>query len=160
MNKSIWISNIILSMREFQEKNCIKKQCITNAQYLYDCIKQNGNNNVKAKAVFAFSNDDETGTVIFVAGHLVVVLDDELIIDPSYDIFCLKNILYFDNIKDLIDSFDDKDTLKTKIDIKTLIYEHIKFTKFAEQINNDELLITDRKFYDDQADYIEKLHLK
>ena len=160
MNTTIWMSNIILSMREFQEKNRIKKQCITNAQYLYDCIKQNSNNNVKAKAVIAFSNNDETDTATFVAGHLVVVIDDDLIVDPSYDTFCLKNISYFDNIKDFIDSFDDKDILKTKIDIKKIIYQHIKFTKYAEQINNDEFLITDKKFYHDQADYIEKLHSK
>jgi hypothetical protein len=38
MELSINISNIILSMREFQKKNCIKEQCVTNVQYLYDCI--------------------------------------------------------------------------------------------------------------------------
>ena len=159
MNKSI-LSNIILSMREFQEKNCIKKQCVTNAQYLYDCIKQNTNNNVKVKAILAFSENAETDTAIYVAGHLVVVLDDELIVDPSYDIFCLKNKSYFYNIKDFIDYFDDKDMLKTKFDIKKIIREHIRFTKFAEQINNDECIITNRKFYDEQADYIKKLYSK
>jgi len=160
MDKSILISNIILSMRKFQEKNCIEKQCITNTQYLYDCIKQIGFNNVKAKAVYVFSNDVETSTAIFVAGHLIVVLDDETMIDPSYDIFCLKDKSYFDNIKDLIDIFDDKNKLKTNIDIKKLIGEHITFMKVAEQINNNECIITDKKIYNDQADYIEKLYSK
>ena len=158
MNKSIWISNIILSMREFQEKNCIKGQCITNVQYLYDCFKQNSNNNVKAKAVIAFSNDYDKKISTFVEGHLVVILDDEIIIDPSYDIFCLKDKRYFDNIKDLIDIFDDKDGLKKKIDMKKMIPQHITFRKIAEQINNDEFIITDNKFYYEQADYIEKLN--
>jgi hypothetical protein len=50
--------------------------------------------------------------------------------------------------------------LKTKFDIKKIIREHIRFTKFAEQINNDECIITNRKFYDEQADYIKKLYSK
>lgn len=160
MDKSIWMSNIILSMREYQEKKCIRKQCITNVQYLYNCIKQNSSNNVKAKAVIVFSNNAEADTTTIVEGHLVVVLDHELIIEPSYDIFRLKNITYFDNIKDFIDIFEDKDILKTKVDIKNILYELITFTKFAYQINNGELLIADKKNYNEQADYIEKLHSK
>ena len=160
MNQTIMISNIILSMREFQEKNYIKNQCITNTQYLYDCIKQNSIINVKVKAIFAFSRDDETDTTIFVGGHLVVVLDDDTIIDPSYDIFCLKNILYFVNIKELMDIFDDKDYLKTKVDIKKIVLDHITFMKYADQINNGECIVTDKKFYNDQADYIETLYSK
>lgn len=158
MEISIIISNVILYMREFQEKNNIKKQCITNTQYLYDCIKMNSRNtNVKAKAVLVVSNDDETDTSVFVGGHLVVVLDDELILDPSYDVFSLKNRSYFDNIKDLMDMFSDKHTLKTKVDIKKLIEQHIQFKKYADQINNDECLVSEKKNYNTQADYVEEL---
>jgi hypothetical protein len=38
----IIISNIVLSMRDFQKENNIKKQCVTNTQYLYDTIKYYG----------------------------------------------------------------------------------------------------------------------
>lgn len=158
MELSILISNIILSMREFQKENNIKKQCVTNVQYLCDTIKMNTRGNVKAKAVLVFSSDNETETAIFVGGHLVVVLDDDTIIDPSYDIFCLKNKSYFDNIKDLVDMFDNKVQLKSKIDIKKLVCDHIHFMKLADQINNGEFLITEKKFYNEQADYIEKLY--
>jgi len=41
MDVTIFISNIVLSMRKFQKENNIKKQCITNVQYLYDAIKMN-----------------------------------------------------------------------------------------------------------------------
>ena len=116
MEISILISNIVLSMREFQKQNNIKKQCITNTQYLYDNITMNSVN-VKAKPVFVFSHDDEEGTATFVGGHLLVILDDGTMIEPSYDIFCLKNKSYFDNIKDLMDVFDNKDDLKSKIDM-------------------------------------------
>ena len=160
MERSILIANIILSMREYQKENNIKKQCVTNSQYLYDTIKINSNNNVKTKAVFVFSNNNEEDTAIFVGGHIVVVLDDETIIEPSYDIFCLKNKSYFDNIKDLVNMFDDKVGLKSKIDIKKLVCDHIQFMKISEQINNGELIITEKEHYNKQADYIEKLYSK
>jgi hypothetical protein len=161
MERSILISNIILSMREFQKKNNIKNKCAANTQYLYDTIIMNSGSNVKAKAVFVVSIDDETDTTILVGGHLVVILGDETMIDPSYDIFCLKNKSYFDNIKDLIDMFDnkDKDKLKTKIDIKKLVCDHIEFMKIAERMNNGQHIITE-KFYNEQADYIKKLYSK
>ena len=159
MELSILIANIILSMREFQKENNIRKQCVTNCQYLYDIIKMNSSSsNVKTKAVLVFSADDEADACTFVGGHLVVVLSDETVIEPSYDIFCLKNKSYFDNIKDFIDIFADKVELKTRIDVKKIVSEHICFMKLAEQINNGEHLITEDKFYNEQADYIEKLY--
>jgi hypothetical protein len=160
MEYSILIANIILSMREYQKENNIKNQCVTNAQYLYDIIKTNSNSNVKTKAVFVFSHNNEEDTNIFVSGHLIVILNDETIIEPSYDIFCLKNISYFDNIKDLVNIFDDKVKLKSKIDIKKLICDHIHFMKLSDQINNGELIITEKNHYNKQADYIEKIYSK
>ena len=159
MEHSIIISNIITSMREFQKENNIKGHCITNTQYLYDFIKMNINNaNAKAKAVLVISVDIELDTCFTTSGHLVVVLDDELIIDPSYDVYSLKNKTYFHNIKDLMSFVKDNDKFKSKVDIKQLIDHHIHFTKLAETINNGECLITEKKFYNNQADYIEKLY--
>ena len=99
------ISDIVRFMREFQEQNCIIKQCITNAQYLYDFIKTNGIINVKVKAVIVISNNYDKISII-VGGHLVVVLDDKHIIDPSNEIFTLKDKSYFDNIKDFTNNFN------------------------------------------------------
>jgi len=149
-------------MREFQKNNCIERQCMSNSQYLYDCIKVNYKNiNVRVKAVFAFSSNSETETCVFVGGHLVVVLDNVNVIDPSYDIFSLKDISYFDNIKDLIDMFgDNKYKLNTKIDLKKIIADHIHFKKIADRINNGEFLVSNTLFYNQQADYIENLYLK
>lgn len=158
MDLSILISNIILPMREFQAKKCIKGECVTNTQYLYDCIKMSFNNsNVKAKAVLVASHVIESDTFIITAGHLVVILDDEIIIDPSHDVYSLKNKTYFNNIKELMSFFENNDKFKAKIDIKELICKHIGFMKFAEKINNGACLISNKKFYNEQADYIDKL---
>lgn len=154
MDKLI-ISKLVISMREFQKINCIKEQCVTNVQYLYDCIKMNNlyNLKVKVKPVIVVSFDKETKTIICVGGHLIVESDDGTIFEPSYDIFRLKNKTYFYNIKNLMDSYDNE--LKT--DIKTIICLFIRFVKLAEQINNGELVICDNEFYNNQADYIEKI---
>jgi hypothetical protein len=165
----IIISNIILSMREFQAKNNIKNQCVTNTQYLYDVIRKNTTNNVKVKAVIVASSNNETNTFFCVGGHLVVELSgpDELItIEPSYDVFSLKDKSYFDNIKDFTNMFKDSNNnydydKEQKIIVTDLIEQSIrhfiKFKKLAEQINNGELLICDKEFYNNQADYIETL---
>ena len=131
METSIMIANIILSVRKYQKKNNIKKQCVTNCQYLYDIIKMNSNSNVKTKSVIACSVNYEENTTIVISGHIIVVLDDETIIEPSYDIFSLENVSYFENIKDFIRAFEDKNVLKTKFDIKKILNDHIKFKKMV-----------------------------
>lgn len=152
------ISNIVISMREFQEKNCIRKQCVTNTQYLYDCIKMNTLSDVKVKPVIVLSTDKETSTFTMISGHLVVVLldDNETIIDPSYDVFILQNKSYFDNIKDLMDNCDNE----TRQFVKKGISDFINFITLAERINNGECVICDKEFYNRQADYIENQYSK
>jgi hypothetical protein len=156
----LMISNVAFCMREFQKTNCIKYQCITNVQYLYDCAKINTALKIKAKAFIVVSLNDKTNTLTCVGGHLVVVsLNDnntESIIDPSYDVFSLKNKLYFDNIKKLMDQYTDISKEAFKQSISDFLY----FIKLAERINNGELVICDKQFYDSQADYIEDLFNK
>jgi hypothetical protein len=152
-----FISTIILSMREYQKQNNIKKQCVTNTQYLHDIIKTHSNNNVKTKSVFVMSNNEEENTLIIVSGHLVIIIDDDTMIEPSYDIFCLKNKLYFDNFNDLINAFDDKNDFKLNFDIKQLIDNYIYFMKLSDRINNNEFIITSKQYYNELADYIEKI---
>jgi len=143
------ITNITLSMREFQKINGVTRQCVTNTQYLYDTIKSNTNSNVKVQPVIVISTDVTTLRCIV---HLVVVLDDKTIIDPSYDVFSLNNKSYYDNIKDFM--FNVRSTDRHLL--KKSITDFICFIKLAERINNGELLICDILFYNQQADYIEK----
>jgi hypothetical protein len=153
-------SNIVLSMMEFQKINNIKNQCVTNVQYLYDCVKMNHKSwNVKVKPVIVLSIDDnETKMLRFVSGHLILLLDNnETIIDPSYDVFSLKNKSYFDNVKDFLDNFDDNSKAFIKENLKKIICDFVDFAKLAERINNGELLICDEEFYNNQADYVEKI---
>jgi len=164
MDTSILIPNIILSMRQYQKENGIVKQCVTNSQYIYDTIKANTHSSVKVRAMMVLSFDKETDTCIMVGGHLVVVLDeipdDITIIESSYDIFSLKEPSYFDNVKDLMeycyDNTNDKNN-EIKEFLKLGIVKFLSFLKIAEEINNGKFIITNKDFYNKQADYIDKL---
>ena len=149
--KPIMLGNMVLLMREYQKKHKIKKQCVTNCQYFYDNFKANCPlNTIKVKAVIGISlNDDRT---IVYAGHVVVEVDEEFIIEPSYEVYSMYNIEYFDNIKQLMNVF----AFPNKNDMKDAIKEFICFTKLADTINNGELTITDKEHYNNQADYVEE----
>jgi hypothetical protein len=148
--KQIILANIVLLMREYQKKHNIKRQCVTNCQYLYDTFKANYPlSDVKVKAVIGIlSNEDET---IIYEGHVVVEVE-EVIFEPSYEVYSIRNIEYFDNIKQFKNVF----AFRNKNDMKDTIKEFINFTKIADTINNGELTITDKEHYDNQADYVEE----
>ena len=149
--KQIILANIVLLMREYQKKHNIKKLCVTNCQYLYDTFKENCPlNNIKVKAVIGISlNDDRT---IVYAGHVVVEVDEEFIIEPSYEVYSMHNIEYFDNIKQLMNAF----AFPNKNDMKDAIKEFICFTKIADTINNGKYIVMNKEYYDNQADYVEE----
>ena len=107
-------------------------------------------NNVKVKAVIGILLHEHR-TIIY-AGHLVVEVDEEFIIEPSYEVYSMHNIEYFDNIKQLMNAF----AFPNKNDMKDAIKEFICFTKIADTINNGELTITDKEHYNNQADYVEE----
>jgi hypothetical protein len=134
-------------MREYQKINGIQKQCVTNCQFLYDHIKINYNVNVKVESVRVLSANNET----LVAGHLVVIINDSLIIEPSYDVFILQNSIYFATIKDLMNNLNDD---SKQIFGKKSISNFLDFKKIADRINNGGFVISDEIFYNNQADYI------
>ncbi len=148
--KQIILGNIVLLMREYQKKHNIKKQCVTNCQYLYDTLKANYPlNNIKVKAVLGISSNDDR-TIIY-EGHVVVDVDEKFILEPSYEVYSTDNIEYFDNIKQFMNKYKIP-----KNDMKGVIKEFIDFTKLADAINNEELTITDTEYYNNQADYVEE----
>jgi len=147
------VARIILHMREFQKNNNVIRQCLTNTQYLYDCVKMNTSLDVKAKAFIIYIEDFEK-RIIKIINHLALIIDNK-IIESSYEVFKLKNIKYFDTIQDLNFLFMDKEFKKT------IIKNHLKFVENAERINNGVFSIANYDFYIKQADYVEmKMKIK
>ena len=153
------IGRTVDNMREYQNLNNVKGQCITNTQYLYDTIKYNSFGKYvefKAKAVFVIKIDNELNLTRFVT-HVVLNVkdksnDEEYIIDPSYETFSLKNKKYYDTIQSFMPIF--KNT--TDENKKKMLKDFVDFSEYADNINNGGLLLADRKFYNQQADYIEE----
>jgi hypothetical protein len=160
MSTIVNLYDIHHSMIEYQKNNNIKQECIVNTVYLYDMTKSNSTHKVKVVAMCVFGYDDK-GNPAITAGHLVLLLDDKKIIDPSYDVFRLNRKVYYHNLKNL---FDELNINKSNINMKKLLSDHISFIKFANQINNGtfELRCADLNdnHYYKQADYIENMYSK
>lgn len=155
MNNESYVQNIIVSMRKYQEENNIEKHCVTNAQYLYDIFKINTSINVKTRPVIIFSTNSEKDITTIVDAHLVIHMGNYDIVDPSYDVFCLENKTYFGNIKDFIKVFKDQIEIGY---LKEIIGNFTHIAKLSSKINNGELTISDKDYYNSQADYIDKLY--
>jgi hypothetical protein len=147
------LANTILYMREYQHLHNIKKQCITNTQFVYDILSlRYGTDRIKATAVIVIG-EDEQGRNYICDGHMVILFD-ETIIDPSYELYSLKNKKYFStiaNYKSYI-SYAQDETEKYKNTIK----QHLTFRKLAEEINSGGFVIVDKTYYIQLTDYIDK----
>lgn len=140
---------ILFPMLEYQKSNNIKGQCITNVQFLYDRITKNSKHiNPKARAVICFYNDHDIKASIFIV-HMVIIINDE-VVDPSFEIYSKEGVKYFDNWSTLEYNIKIPDNLK-----HGLLSNLLKFIKLSDEINNGGLIITDKDFYNKQADYIE-----
>ena len=145
---------IILNMREYQRVNNIKGKCVTNTQYLHTAMKKIGvGNSFKAEAVIVLSDDIENLTKIF-AGHVVVTLDNTAMVDPSYEIFSLKDKKYFYTIKEFMDYvnlYSDED--KERFNIKKIIKHYMRFRVYADEINCGNF-VSNKKYYEDLDYYL------
>jgi hypothetical protein len=153
MNKAPDMCDIIELMHEYQAKNNITNQCITNTQYLYDSILHSKwLSKVTPKAVIVVYTIPEKNEIYCVV-HMAVQMGDKLL-EPSYEFGRLQNTNYFSNINNAIKALNSFRPGFSKEDATTLISKFVKFVKFAEQIEAGKFLV-DRKYYDLQADYVE-----
>jgi hypothetical protein len=163
----VTLEDIIDIVLEFQNKRNIKKQCISNVQFLYDSYhesyNQNNNQNnknswgickAKAKAVIVVGIKAETSELVINPGHLVLSLNKTKFRECSYEINNYKKAHYFDNWKLFLKFITEQDlTHKFK---QNCLTEFISFQKFAETINNGNHCIPDLKYYHELADYVDE----
>jgi len=141
---------ILDAMMVYQQKHNITKMCITNTQFFLDCVKQNHPElKPKARAVIVGNED------YICVGHLVVELGG-MVIDPSYEIVSSHNKVYFDAYADFkgskwYDAAWSREKERERISI------HLKFMEHARRMNEGQLLIVDKAYYDSQADFVETM---
>ena len=169
-NKQITLATLVLNlMYEYQEKHNITKECITNAQYLFDTLKfSKVNVKVVAKYVICIGKDKVISTF---PGHLVLMVYDK-IIEPSFEVGQFDNRQYYDNI---VDFMKDSDKILSIVNCKTMFNDkiidsknikynslkaYLEFVNFANDINNGDILVGHKKYYNAQADYVENIMLK
>ena len=144
-------------MLKFQKENGIVKQCVTNTQYLYGCVKENIPEILaKAQACIVVVEYPETKTLEFI-GHVVLRFEDRMI-EPSYEVYSKENKSYYTTIAELMDVVEDG--YFEKIDnglslFRELVYNHIEFIGMAKAINDGECCVCNKEFYHAQADYVE-----
>jgi len=148
------IKVVMTAMLEYQKKNNITRECMTNTQYLYDTMKENNLiENCKAQAVIVCYESPEKELVIC-PGHLVVVVDDD-IYESSYEYNQnLKNQTYFKSIKELTDTISY--VKNDKEQYRHFVSEFLKFTAIANRINSGDICVADKKNYDKQDDYVHR----
>ncbi len=140
------MSSVLELMHKFQKLNNINKKCILNTKYFYEYLIYNFPE-LPARAVVVICL-----TGIKTIMHMVVMVNDK-IYDPSYEIFSLKDVKYFNNIKQYLDNITPE---SRKILGKKVIEKFIEFTKYANLINNKKLIVVDDKYYQTQGNYVEK----
>jgi hypothetical protein len=151
------ISKIRELMLKFQKENGVVKQCVTNTQYLYDCVKANTPETLaKAQACIVLVEYPEIKTVEFI-GHVVLKFEDR-IIDPSYEVYSKENKSYYATIAELMDVVEDG--YFEKIDnglslFREMVSNHIEFVGMAKTINGGGCCVCNKEFYNAQADYVE-----
>ena len=145
--------NLIPMMYAYQKRHGIKKKCIDNTQFALDSFKASHPHlNIRASAVIMTSWDERAGRMKVWAGHLVLLLDDEDVVDPSYETGTAPDRRYYNSIATLL---AENPVLKEEKEfLKETIQAFLSFSKFAKQMNEGVLLVTDKTYYNAQADYL------
>ena len=145
---------IVAAMYDFQKENNIERMCVTNCLYLHDQLVRNQlvvNKQVKAFYVVGYSTRLKKRAVC--PGHVALVCNGK-IVEPSYEIYELKEKRYFECFQAL------KNDTRTpnfngKEEVSAMLKKHLNFIKIANRINGGEFYITDKDYYNRQAHFIE-----
>lgn len=143
-------------MMKYQKKNNIKGKCLDNSQILYDYCKNKGIKNVKTQAYICTGETEINGkkTIILIDKHMVILVNDK-IIDPSYEIHSLSKKKYYKSYREFMDSeyfenFGGFDEIKLK--------GYLNFVKYSESMNSEciksDKFYSDPIYYDNQFDYL------
>jgi hypothetical protein len=146
--------NLLRLMHKYQEENNVKAMCLTNCQFFLDCMRASGLN-AKAVAVLALDCAKDHSVAITTV-HMVIETKDG-VVDPSWEHSKNENLQYVKTLS-CLDWTGCENKEIEGMSRRELVETFIEFIKYAETMNNDEdtFLITDKAYYNAQADYCEK----
>ena len=127
-------------MLDFQKEHNIRNECVSNSVFLRDFLKSRGLT-AKVKAVFSEHFVEEEKRMVLTC-HMVVEVEEQKVVDPSYDI-CRYDAIYMDNISVVMERLK-KGNPNAKLEglsVREVVSRFIEFIKDAEDINNSKKTI-------------------
>jgi hypothetical protein len=87
--------------------------------------------------------------------HMVLQIGDSKLIDPSAEVVDMDDIQYIgSNICDLLKKLRLKEGV-LEAELKEALKQYLLFKSYAERINSGELIVANKVYYNNQADYIQ-----
>ena len=140
------MENIVLQMMNFQHFYKIKGACATNAKCMSDYLKKTYPDK-KIEVYPAIVTSDEGVRV-----HLII-LADEALVDPSYDVFSLENKRYYLNIKEFVDAIENPADKQNEL--RNLGKDFMKYLDCANEINQGTFDNFNNELYNKQTEYVD-----
>lgn len=147
-----YIFQLLNQLYKYQQLHNIKEQCVSNCQYLYDCIRANYADIIPVRVVPAIWC--KSGDSISIVIHLIVIVNGT-VFDPSYETAHVPEGVYFKTIIDFKNHFLVKGKKFPSKIMRKIIQKFLSMTEIAAQINNGEFCV-DNEYYHKQADYVEE----
>ena len=153
--KKLILDKYLEFILKYQKNNNITRHCITNVQYYRDHLKIEGYSPVVKPAICISTKNNNTNINF---AHLVIVINNTSIIDPSYEFKILKDKLYFHSIGNFI-KYCKNNIIYNRVlemyNLKDELDKFVNFIKYAKDINNNKLRVVCPKYYNKLADYVE-----
>jgi len=143
-------------MHHYQKQNGIQNQSITNITDLLDSIRaKNPRSEAKAKAVVVVTRNATTEVISSVI-HMILDIDGEYSIDPSYDVVSVQEheTEYFTDFTEYINFVE---TLQEKLNPREYLEQFTDFSRMADYINKGSSPLCNDEYYRKQALYVESV---
>ena len=140
-------------MLVYQNKRKITKQCVTNTQYLYDCIGASFGYGIATTVPCIVIATNTTNNTLEIITHLVIKVPGGWL-DPSYEVFSKQEKTYCFTIKEFQEVIK-KSSIKPSPRVSSLTKKtFLQLSDLAEKMNGGELVVADKTFYNEQADFV------
>jgi hypothetical protein len=158
------IIKITTYMNEYQRNNNIKVMCSANTSLLYNFINDNYPNLKKRTKVSAiichYLKKMGEGHQPHFHIHLVVSIDEKKLIDPSYEIDSMTDVLYLSDLKAFqkccyeLEGMIGNNFKYPINEKKNIIKTYLDFVNIANKINEGNEMTSDKEYSDNIMDYV------
>lgn len=151
------MQNIVLHMMNFQHVHKIRGARNTNAKCLHDLLKKMDKTAIEVypAIVTSYNTEDVSKSPIFV--HLVILCKDDkegdqVLLDPSYDVFSQENKRYYLNIKEFVDSIEVPEEKQNEL--KCIAIDFLALNEISKQIVAGTFENYNVELYERQTEYV------